>query len=422
MIRSMNNHLRKKGDTYHARMKVPEDVRKDFEGKHEFSQTLQTSRKSEALQRASLVIVHWKQQVHEARGRHQSPEDMSPGAWARAWLEDLKKPSVEQDDPRLYAASDDIEKRVNAGLMTLPEAQKALRVVTGTEVLFKTHSEDFLNTYNGKSRSTLSGALNHFIDHFTTPEDITPAALRLWWQSMAMTLSANTMSRVLTAASGFMRYLKDNELVKSPAIHLLKAEGLRTPRIAVKPIPYQPFTIPDCQLLMDAAVKVKDSENMVLLMQVGMYTGARLEEVASIKREDVHMKADWLLIRGTKTSASENREVPIHPALKIILKAALGLHSDSYLIPGLSCDVHGARGNAVGKKFGRLKMSVGFKSRAKVFHSYRKTFVTQMEQAGIPEGVVADIVGHEKNTITYGVYSGGSSMEQKKQAIAILAF
>ena len=52
-----------------------------------------------------------------------------------------------------------------------------------------------------------------------------------------------------------------------------------------------------------------------------------------------------------------------------------------------------------------------------MFHSIRKTVITQLEQAGVPESVTADIVGHEKKTMTYGLYSGGSSLKQKLEAI-----
>ena len=36
--------------------------------------------------------------------------------------------------------------------------------------------------------------------------------------------------------------------------------------------------------------------------------------------------------------------------------------------------------------------------------SLRKTVVTILENAGVPENVVADIVGHEKTTRIYGLY------------------
>ena len=52
-----------------------------------------------------------------------------------------------------------------------------------------------------------------------------------------------------------------------------------------------------------------------------------------------------------------------------------------------------------------------------MFHSIRKTAATVFEQAGVPEGVTADIIGHEKQTMTYGLYSGGTSVKQRQEAI-----
>ncbi len=43
--------------------------------------------------------------------------------------------------------------------------------------------------------------------------------------------------------------------------------------------------------------------------------------------------------------------------------------------------------------------------------------MTMFEQAGVSENVAMDIVGHEKPNLTFGHYSGGTSMEQKYEAI-----
>ena len=40
----------------------------------------------------------------------------------------------------------------------------------------------------------------------------------------------------------------------------------------------------------------------------------------------------------------------------------------------------------------------------------------------MPENVVADIVGHEKPTMTYGLYSGGVSLAVKAAALAKLSY
>ena len=52
-----------------------------------------------------------------------------------------------------------------------------------------------------------------------------------------------------------------------------------------------------------------------------------------------------------------------------------------------------------------------------MFHSIPKTAATVFEQAGVPEGVTADIIGHEKQTMTYGLYSGGTCVKQRHEAI-----
>jgi hypothetical protein len=40
-----------------------------------------------------------------------------------------------------------------------------------------------------------------------------------------------------------------------------------------------------------------------------------------------------------------------------------------------------------------------------------------LENAGVAEGVGADVLGHDKPTMTYGLYSGGASLKVKREAI-----
>jgi len=68
-----------------------------------------------------------------------------------------------------------------------------------------------------------------------------------------------------------------------------------------------------------------------------------------------------------------------------------------------------------------MKKAAGFGA-THVFHSIRKCVGTQVENALVPEGVSADILGHEKPNITYGLYSGGASLEVKREALAKLRY
>ena len=55
-----------------------------------------------------------------------------------------------------------------------------------------------------------------------------------------------------------------------------------------------------------------------------------------------------------------------------------------------------------------------------MFHSIRKSFTTSWNRLG-SEGITADIIGHE-NTITYGLYSGSSTIQKFDAIIEIPGF
>ncbi len=112
---------------------------------------------------------------------------------------------------------------------------------------------------------------------------------------------------------------------------------------------------------------------------------------------------------------------PIHRELAQTMARLIEGSKDGHVLSGLTVNKYGDRSNGIGKRFGKLKSAMGFGSQH-VFHSIRKTVVTILENAGVPENVVADIVGHEKTTMTYGLYSGGLSLAVKREALAKLAY
>ena len=64
---------------------------------------------------------------------------------------------------------------------------------------------------------------------------------------------------------------------------------------------------------------------------------------------------------------------------------------------------------------------LGF-SKRHVFHSIRGTVITMLERAEVPESTVQDIVGHERSTLTGRTYSGKSTLEMRRAALAKLAY
>ena len=154
------------------------------------------------------------------------------------------------------------------------------------------------------------------------------------------------------------------------------------------------------------------------VIRMAMYTGARREELCSLKVE--HVKGGRFEIVDAKTEAGI-RPVPIHRQLSKTIKRLLKESEDGYVLSGLKKNANGDRGDAIGKRFTRLKRSLGFSDRH-TFHSWRGTVITMLERAGVPEGTVQDLVGHERSTLTGSTYSGKSTFEMRRDALAKLRY
>ncbi len=160
---------------------------------------------------------------------------------------------------------------------------------------------------------------------------------------------------------------------------------------------------------------------LIDLIDMGRYTGGRIEELCSLKIEDVHDDCSWYEVIDAKTD-SGFRKVPIHSKLRPIMQRLCVSSTDGYVISGLTFNKYNDRSNAIGKRFGRLKESLGFKGRTKSFHSFRSTVCTFFKNAGIPEATAADIVGHEVDSMTFGLYAGEVDMQIKKGAIEVIDY
>lgn len=169
-----------------------------------------------------------------------------------------------------------------------------------------------------------------------------------------------------------------------------------------------------------AAALAADHTTLADLILLGAFTGARIEELCQLRVEHL-IKPDGIDsfdIVESKTAAGI-RVVPVHPALTRTVERLKNDSKDGYLIPSDSKNKYGIRSDALSKAFGRLKESKGYGSQH-VFHSIRKTVITQLVRAGVQGTLIAELVGHETGTVTFDVYSQGASAAQKLEAISKL--
>jgi integrase len=151
------------------------------------------------------------------------------------------------------------------------------------------------------------------------------------------------------------------------------------------------------------------------LIMIGAYTGLRISEICHLEIDDINLRQSFLKVKDSKNQSGK-REVPIHQELKPRIRKLINQSQDGFIISGLTFNKYRKRSDAIGKRFGRLKNSLGFSDRH-VFHSTRKTVGTTLENANVKENIASDILGHKKERITYKIYSGGANMKIKKESM-----
>lgn len=239
--------------------------------------------------------------------------------------------------------------------------------------------------------------------------------LDLNYASIAMFLrqsrfAHNTLRGYLQAGTNYWNFLSElNHTQFNANNNPFKNQRIRGGRQALQ---RRAFEANDVSALYLAALSSGDV-SLAQCIKVAAYTGARIEEICQLKVSD--LSVDSISISDSKTTAGI-RVIPIHSALTSLIKGALIEPSETYLVHTVSRNKYGKRSDPLTKRFSRLKTKLGFNGQY-VFHSIRKTFITLLERADVIEGIASDIVGHEKKTMTYGLYSQGASLSQKIEAI-----
>jgi integrase len=347
---------------------VPKDVRAALGSK--FIQSLKTHDKLEAQARALPVVTQWKQEIRKARGQAAS-KDMTTKQWTP--LEPLVA------EWAVYA---------NMTQKTLDQARRDL---------------------------------TKFVGRFRILEAITPRAIKLWIDELAAAgATHSSLKRVLSSCKSLWSYLRRSSIVEldrtDPFIGIFSLVSLKVTRNRQGRVAWAPD---DLAKIYQAALDEKD-QAVADIIALGAYTGARIDELGHLKVSDVTARGS-LMITDSKTKAGI-REIPLHPEVVSLVERLKRNAATEYLIPVNTDNQYDNRGDVLGKRFGRLKKSMGFAAGSQVFHSIRKTLITLLENAGVPEGVAADIVGHEKKTVTYGLYSMGTKLEIKRAALATISY
>lgn len=416
----MASYIEKRANRYYATLHIPESLREKF-GRMKFFQSLKTESKTEAETRARPLIARWKAELRQAEGE---PDAVIQEA--RRWAEFMHQlpPDAENRDVMEWLITDRAEALEESG--TPPDATTlfvgvAFGEKTLTLPLYEHWALAIESSGLGKKNIDQQRKdVARMVQQFATVEEISPKAVKGWLRLLADEgVTVSSRKRILYSCRSFWNTVCHDEQggADERAFHVPAGPQGHVQKKAGKPDKRAHFEPVEVVALWQRAVAIGDNK-LADLIALAAYTGARIEELCSMKVADVTAKA--FRIEEAKTKAGV-REVPIHASIAGLVKRLKATADDEYLLSGLTFNKYGDRSNAIGKRFGRLKTTAGFPA-TRVFHSIRKTVATQLENAGVAEGIAADILGHEKKTMSYGLYSGGNSLENKAEALAKVSY
>ncbi|MGH6953554.1 MAG: site-specific integrase [Alphaproteobacteria bacterium] len=290
-----------------------------------------------------------------------------------------------------------------------PEAQRFYAEATGARVPTSDHLDEWLASLQVKPKTAnmRRSTIQRLAAKFPMLQDINRGEVRRWVTELTAELEPATVRRMLSDCRSFWQYLA--------TVGAVAEDSAPFDRLGLKvPVNHRQAWAPEELVRLHRAADGALAD----LILLAMYSGARLSELANLRVADV--AKDHFTIREAKTAAGR-RQVPLHRKLRpAMARLTKGKAPSDYVLTGIK-GKH--RADTMSKAFRRLRENLGFTAKQeKTLHSIRKTVGTQLENALVNENIVADLLGHEKPRVTYGIYSGGTTLAVKAEALAKLAY
>jgi integrase len=270
------------------------------------------------------------------------------------------------------------------------------------------------------------------VGEHTPARDVTKAECRAYKESLLAapsnrslakdgTLSPASVKKLLGIVSTIWRYGVSQGLVNlNPFEGITRVVRGDTAGVA-KRLPYDSA---DLKAIFgsDAFAKLTGARQWISL--IALYSGARLEEIAGLRVQDIK-EVDSVLCfsfepheeRRLKT-ASSRRQVPVHPELirRGLLDYMEMPPKNGRLFPELKPGPHGKLAGAFSKWWGRFTEQQGSADPLKTFHSLRHTFTDSLRRAKVEPELRSQLLGHSAGNMT-ARYGSGHDLRALQEAV-----
>lgn len=408
-------HLELRHKTYFAVLTVPKDVQ-PYIGKIRFFKTTGTSDIKIAQAKADIYVIQWEGEIAKARQRSSNSSINSAMELAQLMR---TSPTVAFQNA-FESAMEEVRDREGDSIAKVFEEIASNKTELLEPYLDQWEKRQLAKKLTAKTVDQMKSDLNLLIDYIYSTKQLTSNHCEIWIHDIARkgNLTPSSVNRIVGSCKNFYKYLQEIRVFPEDDTMPFKVpmayRRSKKKHSKARKEPWKPFSKKELEHIYFQAVAKGDTD-LVDLIYLASHSGARIEELCSLEIEQIDLENRYFEIADSKSEAG-HRTVPIHSASINLMTRLVEKSKNSYLFAELTKNKYGDRSNAIGKRFGRLKKKLGF-GKLHVFHSIRKTFSTELEKSGVIENVSADIVGHDKQTMTYGVYSGGTSLEQMRDAV-----
>lgn len=194
----------------------------------------------------------------------------------------------------------------------------------------------------------------------------------------------------------------------------------------------EPFTVDELVRLFGAAEHAQrkyKSAYAYWLPIMGLFTGARLNELCQLHLADFEVidGIHCINIRDEEEgqrvkNKNARRLIPIHDQLievgLVRYVERLRAEGQERLFPTLRFYEKGGYGKKPSEWFGQFRRRCGItENHTKAFHSFRHTFISSLLSDGVPELLVAQVVGHEGDLITSQAYWNEKAPAKRKSTV-----
>ena len=240
------------------------------------------------------------------------------------------------------------------------------------------------------AESTLNGLINKLGANFDMSKISDDAIEIKWLEPRISEVAKTTAKRDLSFVRSFIFWAADRKRKYTP--HPLTLSLTATGEN------WAYFTKSDLNLIFDDLHNFAENSWQLWIPLIGLYTGARISEISSLKIEFFSVKngINSILFDGTKMDASK-RTIPIHPDLiKLgILDFVKSRPRGATWLFDIDHHNQNGAGATVSKWLTKYKRKVGLSHKLKVFHSFRPTIVDHLKQAGSGFEARCQYVGHD---------------------------